>query len=189
MHQTDIPSLATNDAVAGFVFQQPEAEINKKFDRKSLEAACVDMISQLEYMVFKAQEMSRIDFVDETAEIGRKMLVVMADFAENFLTGNAAEQAKGEIERAVTYSHTYDEVLKTRSMLNTVLRTIWKADENREIQSAHKQLGEIMVRACAATLYHAIMLLGMESEIGKQIDQSTVIFVNELKQAWNNQND
>ena len=189
MNQTDIPSLATNDAVAGFVFQPSETGPNHRFDRKSLETACVDMISQLEHIVFKAQEMSRIDFVDETAEIARKMLVVMGDFTEEFLAGKAADQAIGEIDRALTYSHTYDEVLKTRSILNTVLRTIWKADENHEIQSAHEQLGEIMVRACAATLYHAIMLLGMDSEMGKQIDQSTVIFVNELKQAWNNPND
>ena len=31
---------------------------------------------------------------------------------------------------------------------------------------------------------HAIMLVGFDKPLGKQIDQSTVVFVNELKESW-----
>ena len=54
----------------------------------------------------------------------------------------------------------------------------------QEITTAHAKLGEALVRGCAATFYHAVMLIGLNTEFGKEIDQSTVVYVNELQQSW-----
>ena len=185
MNQTEFPSLAANDAVAGFVFQQQEAGETKKVDRKTLEVSCVDLICKLENLLAKAKEMPKDDFIDESAIVGRKMLEHLSAFGDKFFVGNAAEQAKEEIGRAMTYSHLFDEVLKTRSLTNIVIRTFWNVKESDEILSSHAQLGEALIRGCAATLYHAIMLLGVHTDLGKEIDQSTIVFVTELKQSWN----
>lgn len=185
MNQTELPSLVANDAVAGFVFQQQDSEATANVDRKALEVACVDLISQLENMLSKAKAMQKVDFVDESATVGREMLERMLAFSGKFFAGSAAAQTNEEIDRAMSFSHTYDEVLKTRSIITTAIRTFWNIDESDEINSAHAQLGESLIRACAATLYHAIMLLGINTELGKEIDQSTVVFVTELKQSWN----
>lgn len=184
MKNTDCPAIAANDVVSGFVFQQQEAPSSDSIDRKSLEASCVDLICKLENRLAKAMAMSRVDFIDESATVAREMLDHLQNFSESFLGGKAADQAKEEIERALTYSHTFDEVLKTRPLMNTIARTFWNVDEKAEIQTAFAQLGAALIRGCAATLYHAIVFIGVETELGQQIDQSTVYFVNELQESW-----
>ena len=184
MNQTEHPMLAANDAVAGFVFQSQEACEATKVDRKALETSCVDLISKLENLLAKAKELPSDEYVDDSAKVGRKMLDRLSAFCEAFLTGKAAAQAKKEIDRAITVSHAYDEVLKTRSLKNTIIRVFYEIEESEDIQASHAQLGEALIRGCAATLYHAIMLVGFDTALGKQIDQSTVVFVNELKESW-----
>ena len=184
MNQTNHPSLATNAAAAGIVFHKQEPGEANAVDQKALEASCVDLICKLENIFAKAKEMPKVDFVDESATTARKMLELLLGFCDKFLTGKADAQAREEINRAMTVSHTYDEVLKTRSLGNAILRTFWKVEESKEIQESHSQLGEALIRACAATLYHAIILIGFDTDLGKQIDQSTVVFVSELKQSW-----
>jgi hypothetical protein len=185
MNQTDYPSLAATDTVAGFVYREQEVSVPANIDRKTLESSCVDLICKLENQLSKAKDMQRVDYIDESATIGRSMLELLLRFTDEFLTGKAAEQAQEEIARASTFSHTYDEVLKSRSLKESILRTFWKADDSQDVRNAHKQLGEALIRACAATFYHAVMLVGIETEQGKQIDQSTVVFVHELQESWN----
>ena len=185
MNQTEYPSLAATDTVAGFVYLEQEVSEPANVDRSALEASCVDLICKLENLLSKATGMQRVDFIDESANIGRSMLEQLLLFTDKFLTGTAADQAQEEIDRASTFSYTYDEVLKTRSLTESILRTFWKSDDSLEVLSAHKQLGDALIRACAATFYHAVMLVGFESEQGKQIDQSTVVFVHELQESWN----
>ncbi len=158
MNQTEYPSLAANDAVAGFVFQQHEAIDSISVDRKKLEKSYVDLISKLENLLTKAKALSKVDFVDESATFGRKMLESLQKFCDEFLTGQAAAQAREEIDRAMTISYTYDEVLKTRSLTNAILRTFWKVDEIQEIQSSHAQLGQApdtRLRGHAVPCHHA----------------------------------
>lgn len=182
MNPTEFPSL--NKAVSDFVFQENESR-EVDIDHKALEIACIDLISKLENLMAKAREMPRDDFIDEAGSIATKMINRLSTFGNDFFQGNAAAQAREENARALTFCHAYDEVLKTRPLSNAIIRTFWNVDEIEEIKIAHAQLGEAMVRACAATFYHAVMLVGLENAFGQQIDQSTVVFVNELKQHWN----
>ena len=182
MNQTEFPSL--NDAVEGFVFQKQVVCDAINVDHRALEVSCVNLISKLENLLAKARELPSDDFVDESADIARGLLEMLSEFGTEYLTGSAAKQAKEEIDRARTFSHTYDEVLKTRPLTNAFLRTFWKVKESQEITTAHKQLGEALVRGCAATFYHAVMLIGLNTDFGKEIDQSTVVYVNELQQTW-----
>jgi hypothetical protein len=185
MNETDHPSLG--NAVDGFVFHKQDFPLKSKVEQQAFEVACIDLISKLENLVAKANGLAKDDFVDESSDIGRKILERLSTFANEFLDGKAAVQAKEEIDRATTICYTYDEVLKTRSLAKAILRTFWKIEESDEIKESHAQLGEALTRCCATTFYHAVVRIGNNSEAGKLIDQSTLVFVKELQTAWNNQ--
>lgn len=182
MNQTEIPSL--NPAISGFVFNHQKTSSIVDIDRKALEVSCVNLICKLENVLAKAMEQPKDDFVDESAAIGRSMIEALAIFCGDFLSGESAEQIHAELERALTLTVAYQGVLKARPLTNALLRTFWHIEEKKEIKEAHAKLGEALVRACAATLYQAVMLIGMETAFGKEIDQSTAVYVNELQQFW-----
>ncbi|MDG2014140.1 MAG: hypothetical protein P8J33_11580 [Pirellulaceae bacterium] len=184
MNKSTTPRLAENAKAAGLLLERTDAAITWSIDKATLGMSCIELIGQLENVFAKAHEQSQVDYIDESGGTARKMLALLNDFANNYLSGNAARQADEEIEKAALCSHAYDEVLKTRPFSNALMRAFWKAEETPDISAAHLKLGDNLVRATAATLYHAIMILGIDSDLGHEIDQSTVIFVTELNQSW-----
>ena len=184
MNQDVLPSLASSEAIAGIVFyNQPQAALDVD-NRQELEQACIDLISQLEYKFATAKEMPEVDFIDESSTIAKDMLSSIQSFCDQFLNGKAEEQVHEEILACKTMCDTFEEVLKTRSFGNAVMRTFWKAEESSEIVATREKLGKSLVRGCAATLYHAIVLLGLDTAFSKQIDASAVVFINELNNSW-----
>ena len=183
MNQPQTPSL--NNAVEGFVFAKPDESNSINIDYKVLEISCINLISKLENCLAKARELPKDEFIDESGEIGGRMLETLNSFCNEFMTGATAQQVREEIERTQLIVDTYGEVLKTRPLSNALIRTFWTIDESDDIQASHKKLGEGLVRACAVAFYHAVILVGLDTEFGLEIDQSTVVFVNELKQSWN----
>ena len=184
MNKSNVPLLVENAKAAGLSLARTEEAINWSIDTATLGISCIELIGQLENTFAKAREQSQVDFIDESATTARKMLMLLNSFANQYLSGNAARQSEEEIEKSLMCSHTFDEVLKTRPFSNALKRAFWKAEETEEIQNAHHKLGESLIRATTTTLFHAIMILGTESDLGNEIDQSSVIFVSELKQSW-----
>ena len=184
MNEQNTPMLAENARAAGLVLARTDEDIARSVDKSALGMACVELIGQLENAFAKAREQSSTDYIDEAAETARRMLSMLDSFSKAFLDGSASEQAGEEISKALMCSHAYDHVLKTRPIGNALLRAFWKADETDSIKEAHVKLGDNIIRATAATLYHAIMMLGYETPMGQEIDQSTVVFVTELNQSW-----
>ncbi|MGI9516850.1 MAG: hypothetical protein ACR2NP_07400 [Pirellulaceae bacterium] len=184
MNEQNTPMLAENAKAAGLVLARTDEDIARSVDKSALGMACVELIGQLENVFARAREQSLTDYIDEAAETARKMLELLEGFSKAFLDGGASNQAGEEITKALMCSHAYDEVLKTRPLGNALLRAFWKADETDSIKEAHVKLGDNIIRATAATLYHAIMMLGFDSDMGGEIDQSTVVFVTELNQSW-----
>ncbi len=176
--------LAENAVAAGLVLARTDNDMADSVDKAALGMACVELIGQLENCFTKAREQQRTDYIDEAAVTARQMLHMLETFSKAFLIGTASEQAGEEITKAMMGSHAYDEVLKTRPIGNALLRAFWKAEEVDSIKEAHSKLGDNIIRATAATLYHAIMMLGFDSDMGREIDQSTVVFVTELNQSW-----
>ncbi len=184
MSSSNMPMLADNAATAGIVFTRTEADMASEIDHKAMGFACIELIGKLENEFARAKQFPRQEYVDEAAETARKMLEPLIEFSGQYLQGDAKMQADEEISKAGAVSDTYDEVLKTRPLGNALLRTFWKADEIEAIKEAHAKLGEALIRATAAALYHAIMMLGFDTAMGQEIDQSTVVFVTELNQSW-----
>ena len=183
MNSSNAPMLADSAATAGMIFTPPQTELAEAIDSKLLGLSCVELIGRLECEFVKAKEFQPSDYIDESAETARKMLALLAEFSNDNL-GDASIQANDEIQKANAVSYTYDEVLKTRPLGNALLRAFWKAEEVEDIKVAHKNLGQSTIRAIAATLYHAIMIIGFDSEMGKEIDQSTVLIITELNKSW-----
>ena len=184
MNQQLFPSLAASDAITGFVFHNHQPAGLEEEKRQALEKACVDLISKLEYTFTIAKQMPEVDYIDESATIATEMIATLVPFCDQFLDDEAVDQAREEIQNCQNMCMTFEEVLKTRSFGNAVMRTFWKAEESSEIVTTRERLGASLVRACAATLYHAIILLGLDTTFGKELDSSAVTFINELNESW-----
>jgi hypothetical protein len=184
MQQPFVPSVAESAVAAGVVLNSSQSPGIRTADQKVIESGCIELICKLENTFTKAKSAGKEEFVDNAAAVSHKMLALLRDFGQCHLTGDANTQAQEEIERAQTAAFAYKEVLKRRSWGNAVLRAFCSVEESEEIKIAYARLGEAMIRACATTLYHAVISVGFETKLGKQIDESTVVFVTELKQSW-----
>lgn len=153
-------------------------------DRAELEIACVDLICHLENSIAFAKESGRTEHMSVAATTANNILSKLLSFSDQFFTGEEAEQTREEIVKALDESSAYTAVQKTRSWGSTLKRTFGGAEDNENIKRSYESLGLSLIRACATVLYHAIVLVGFESPLGKQIDQSTVVFVRELKESW-----
>ena len=156
----------------------------RTIDQAELEMACVDLICHLESLVAVAKEMGREEHMKEGSDTANKILAKLLTFSDQFLTGDEASQTREEIVKALDESSVYTAVQKTRSWGSALKRTFGGAEDNENIKIAYESLGLALIRACATVLYHAIVVMGFESPLGKQVDQSTVVFVRELKESW-----
>ena len=186
MNPTEYP--AVNQAVTDLIFHESESPRQIDINYKALEVSSINLISKLENLLAKAREMPRDDFVDEAAGIARKMLFNLTEFSDEYFQGGVADQSTEEIVNSLACVDAYEKVLKTRPLTNAIIRTFWQINELEAIKTAHERLGESLVRACAATFYPMVIMIGLDNPFGQQIDQSTVVFINELKQTWNESN-
>lgn len=161
-----------------------QADSVRSIDQGELENACVDLICQLESLISMAKEAGREEHMEGAAETARKMLTRLLTFSDHFFVGDESTQTREEISKALHQSATYQEVLNSRSWGSAIKRAFLGAEDNEQIKATYEKLGLALIRACATVLYHAIVLVGFDSPLGKQIDQSTVVFVRELKESW-----
>ena len=161
-----------------------QADAVRTVDQAELEIAFVDLICHLENAIAVAKESGRTEHMNVAANTANNILSKLLSFSDQFFTGEEAEQTREEIVKALDESSSYTAVQKTRSWGSTLKRTFGGAEDNENIKASYESLGLSLIRACATVLYHAIVLVGFESPLGKQIDQSTVVFVRELKESW-----
>ena len=161
-----------------------QTEDVRSVDQAELEIACVDLICHLESSIAVAKESGRGEHMKVAANTANNILSKLLWFSDQFFIGEEAEQIREEIIKALDESTAYTSVQKTRSWGSTLKRTFGGAEDNENIKRTYESLGLALIRACATVLYHAIAVVGFESPLGKQIDQSTVVFVRELKESW-----
>ena len=183
MKNSNTPTLC--DVIDGLVFQDQEPGLKIDVDYKALEISCIDLITKLDSQLAKARELEQDEFIDSSGEAAQSMIDALSEFTEHYLKGNAATQSREEIDRAAAFVDTYEEFLKARPISKKLIRTFWVVEESDEVMSAHAKLGDALVRACATTLYHAVAMVGLDSDFGREIDQSTLVFVEQLHQSWN----
>ena len=159
-------------------------EAVRTVDQAELEMACIDLICHLESSIASAKELGREEHMKDAANTANKILSRLLSFSDQFFNGDEAEQTREEIVKALDESATYTAVQKSRSWTSALKRTFGGAEDDDNIKRAYESLGLGLIRACATVLYHAIVVVGFESPLGKQIDQSTVVFVRELKESW-----
>ena len=184
MNESNAPTLATNATTVGLVFLRTDNDIESTIERSELGMGCIELIAKLGILFDKARNLSRADYIDDAGKTARNMLSLLESFCGSFLNGQPAQQSLDEIAKAVMGSHAFDAVLKTRPLGNAVMRAFWKADEIEDIKKAHTILGKKIVRATTATLFHAVMNLGADTEMGREIDQAAMLFVNDLQEFW-----
>ncbi len=176
------PSLNREFDVTQLTPQVPSPSTH--VNQQALPISCIDLIAKLENLLARSSEMDRDDFVDQSADIARKMLSRLSEFHGEFFVDMVQNPAREEIARAVTHADAYELVLKTRPLANAVLRAFWNVKESQDIQAAHAELGRALVAACAATCGQAVVAIGSDTEVGQEINQSTVSLVSQLQSLW-----
>ena len=131
-----------------------------------------------------AKESGRAEHMKVASATANNILSKLLAFSDQFFSGDEAAQTREEIIKALDESSAYTAVQKTRSWGSTLKRTFGGTEDNENIKRTYESLGLALIRACATVLYHAIVVVGFESQLGQQIDQSTVVFVRELKESW-----
>lgn len=184
MNLPKTPSLVTQAQGAGLDLVRTEQEITDTIDEQTLGIACVDLIGRLEQCFTRARALPQSEYIDEAGTNARKLIDLLRKFACQHLRAELSNQAFDEIGKASTVALTYDEVLKTRPLGNALLRAFWKADEVDSIKDAHSKLGNALIRATSATLFHATALLQSDSDLATEIDHSAGLFVSEICNNW-----
>lgn len=179
MNQVNAPNPESETSIGA-----SELEPTRAIDQAELEMVCVDLICHLESLVATAKEAGREEHMKTGAATANKILAKLLSFSDRFFTGEEADQTREEIIKALEESSAYTAVQKTRSWGSALKRTFGGSEDDPNIVRAYEALGLALIRACATVLYHAIVVVGFESPLGKQIDQSTVVFVRELKESW-----
>ncbi len=164
--------------------QASSVKTAQSINQGELEIACVDLICQLEALTSMAKESGREEHMENAAGTAKKMLTRLLEFSDSFFDGEKAVRTREEITRALHESAAYQEVLNSRSWGSAIKRAFMGGEDNKQVKITYEKLGLALIRACATVLYHAIVLVGFDSPLGKQIDQSTVVFVRELKESW-----
>ena len=147
-----------------------------------LEGGVVDLLCQLEHLLSVIQDADPADKSEVLVETSQKMLSVMLDFTEAFFSGESLDRTNGEISTAFMGSQVLKELTENISIGGLLRRTFGGADPNQAvIDETTIDLRRTLKRAVVTLLYHAIQLAGFETPLGKQLDQSTLLFVSELE--------
>ena len=151
---------------------------------EELEGGVVDLLCQLEHLLSVVKETDPADRSEVFVESSEKMLTVMLDFTEAFYSGESLEKTNGEISAAFMSCQLLNELTANVSIGGLLLRTFGGTDPNQAvIDDTSNELRRTLKRAIVTLLYHAIQMAGFDTPLGKQLDQSTVLFVAELESA------
>ncbi len=150
------------------------------------EIGCINLISQLETQVASARgDGGRNGHVENASENTDKLLELLLNFCDEFLTGERFDNAFEEIKKAKYASMAHKEVLDTRSWGFALMNLFGAhACSDASVRQSYDNLGDALLGACSATLLQAIEAAGSDSEIGKTVEQSLVVFVEEFQASW-----
>lgn len=147
-----------------------------------IEGGVIDLMCQMEHHLSVVKESDPADRNEVMVETSQKMLTVMADFAEAFLTDEGLEKTNQEISTAYMCSQVLKELTQSASIGGLLRRTFGGTDPNQvAVDENTNELIRALKRALVTVLFHTIQLAGFDSPMGKQLDQSTCVFVSELE--------
>jgi len=151
-------------------------------DKVAIELACVDLICQLEHDFANANKGYRGDQVDESTVTSKRMIERVVKFSETHLT-DFIEELAPSITAAITAGDVHAQVIRSRSWAKTIA-SVFVDKVEPDAALSHKNLGEATAATCCAAFNVAIRILGQESTIGSQVQQSLDVFVEEFEQNW-----
>jgi hypothetical protein len=147
-----------------------------------LEGGVIDLMCKMEHLLSEVKESDPADRNEVLVDKSKKMLSVIADFAEAFLAGDSLEKANQEISASFMSSQVLKELTQSVSIGGLLRRTFGSKDPNQEtIDENANELIRTLKRAFVTVLFHSIQMAGFDSALGKQFDQSTCVFVSELE--------
>ena len=149
-----------------------------------LEAACVNLLAQLEFQLAQTENVCRSEQVERSPDVASKMLARLLDFVETHLHGAEADQAREEIIKVSEVSELHKSVMASRSWGESLRSMLMKDDVDYNSLTTHTAIGKALARASASVFYSTIAELGQESKSGKELGQSTVTFVKQLEAQW-----
>jgi len=182
---TSLPQKTAPESADSSATTQPTAQTSASLSPEQaveLEGGVIDLMCKMEHLLSEIKGADPADRNEVLVDTSNKMLSVMADFAEAFLEGESLEKANEEISNSFMSSQVLKELSQSLSIGGLLRRTFGSKDPNQEaIDENSNELIRTLKRAFVTLLFHSIQLAGFDSQMGKQFDQSTCVFVAELE--------
>lgn len=156
---------------------------NIKVSNEELELDCINLISQLEMQISSAR--TGREHVEKASGNTDKLLSALLDFCERNFDEAAAAVPLQNIKKASFSSLALKEVVASLSW-GFAVRNLFgkKLCSDVQVRQTYEELGDSLLCACVSVLRQAVIAVGSESEVGKTIEQSTAVFVEEFKTSW-----
>ncbi|QEG21430.1 hypothetical protein [Mariniblastus fucicola] len=163
--------------------QGSEVATGIKVSSAELELGCINLISQLEMQIESARSGS--GHVEKASVNTDKLLSVLLDFCDQYFDGDTAGVALESIEKASFASLAHREVLSSLGWGFAVRNLFGKSVcSDDRVRQTYDSLGNALLTACVSVLRQAVLAVGCDSAVGKTIEQSTAVFVEEFKANW-----
>lgn len=153
-------------------------------DRTLLNAACVDLICQLESTLSKVMEFRANENLGEIVPLVNQSLLKVLEFGEAHLHERAAEDLNDRVLQAYEVSKNLSSAISSRQW-KTVRSIIGRKSASEfDVFQMHGELGECFAVAVVASLGVAIQQLQAQGEEAAELTQSLKLFMAELKKGW-----
>jgi hypothetical protein len=147
-----------------------------------VEAACIDLLCRLESLVCAIKQGDPADRNEIAVETAQRMMVEMVDFAVGFLGSDANHRLDKEISLAFEATIELDELNRSRSIKDLLRRALGREHPNAvRLDVAFANLIESLNRSMVTLSFHAIELVGVDTTVGKQLNEGTLLLVEELE--------
>lgn len=149
-----------------------------------LEAACVELICELESGLAEATEFRALGHHGDASEAGKQMLLGVLDFAEENLQEEALQAVRQRVADAYDQSKQVDDLVATRSW--AVVRRMFgmRTATEAELVHASRQLGEAVGVVVVTAVAGCAPRFDPQSSVASQITDSLQSFIDQLRTGW-----
>ena len=157
---------------------------SSELNTAELELACIDLICQLEALLVRANRSCRNDQVENSPEVACKMLTRLMEFTVANLSGEAADETRGEILKVAQSAEEHQKALSNRTLGESLRSMLKKDDVDFRSLTTHSALGRALAKVSATTLHKGLELLGEDTNSGKQLSLSSQAYIEQLEKEW-----
>ncbi len=153
-------------------------------DASKYDFACIDLLCNLEFLMadFRVKPMGeRFEIALKTAD---QILLKLLDFCVEHFESRQIETIHDQIRRTLQCFKNHRESLKNQSWGFALRSLVSSNATDPATVVSYDKLGKSVVHTCGMVFTEMLELVRIDSDVRSQIDQSSAVFLNELKCVW-----